>query len=502
MSIALDVLIAVNEQVVTPSTSGVDLSACFLSKNPLIPNGTVLNFSRLEDVEKFFGNSLESTYASIYFKGFAGAIQKPNSIKFARWINESIGAILISTPLPPLDKLKSYGTTSMIFNTVKNDGTTVQTQVNDFDLAMKATSYANLASGLQESLTDVGVAVSYNSGTNSLVFATVQTGANLKILPATFTGSDENKDLGRILGIKKPFMMGSGSKALPAELNLSNILNITSNFAAFVAPVNIDADEYLAMSKYISNLTNTYVLFAPIHDIQATLPVDTSSLMVQVRQEGYEKTCAIYTSDGRHAAFAASIGACIDYENGQAITWQWKRQDGLKAEPNITTEVAQNLWRNGYNFYSEYSSRTAEYRLFSNGQVSGPYKWLDTLYNSIWLKNRLQTNMILFFQNIGKLSYNEAGDSKLRLSLFSVIDKALANGVIDVKVTLADEQKTHAENLVGFDVSKELENTGYFLQIKDPGPAVRAKRGTPIILFLYVYGGAIQKIVVDSVQYQ
>lgn len=502
MSISLDILIAVNEQVVTPSASGVDLGACFLSKNELIPNGVVLNFTRLEDVQNFFGASPESEYAAVYFKGFAGALQKPNTIKYARWVNEAISAIMISTPQQSLEQIKSYGTADMIFNTVNASGTTVQTQVTDFDLSTKASSYANLATALQEVLTNAGIEVSYNAGINSLIFKTAAKGENLKILPATFAGGEGKQDLGAILGIKVPFMSGSGSNTLSAALNLGNILNITSNFAAFVAPINLNDSEYLDMAKYISDLTNTYVLFIPNWDVQATLPVDTSSIMALIKKAGYARSCAIYNKDGKHAAFSASIGACIDYENGQSITWQWKRQDGLTPEPNITTEVAQNLWQNGYCFYSEYSSRTAEYRLFSNGQVSGPYKWLDALYNSIWLKNRLQTNMILFFQNIGKIAYNEAGYSKLRLSLFSVIDKALSNGVIDVKVALSDEQKTNAENLAGFDVSKELENTGYFLQIKDPGATVRANRGTPVILFLYVYGGAIQKIVIDSVQYQ
>ena len=46
----------------------------------------------------------------------------------------------------------------------------------------------------------------------------------------------------------------------------------------------------------------------------------------------------------------------------------------------------------------------------------------------------------------------------------------------------------------GEDITEQLFTEGYFIQVEDPGAAVRADRGTPIINVWYTYGGSVNKL--------
>ena len=50
----------------------------------------------------------------------------------------------------------------------------------------------------------------------------------------------------------------------------------------------------------------------------------------------------------------------------------------------------------------------------------------------------------------------------------------------------------------GLDISNELWTQGYYTQVLDPGAAIRAQRGSPVISIWYTYGGAVQKLEVAS----
>ena len=69
---------------------------------------------------------------------------------------------------------------------------------------------------------------------------------------------------------------------------------------------------------------------------------------------------------------------------------------------------------------------------------------------------------------------------------------------IEPGIVLSERQKSEVMNEAGRDISSELWTQGYYIQILDPGAAVRAQRGSPVISIWYTYGGAVQKIEVAS----
>ena len=73
-----------------------------------------------------------------------------------------------------------------------------------------------------------------------------------------------------------------------------------------------------------------------------------------------------------------------------------------------------------------------------------------------------------------------------------MVDRALTNGVIDRGVRLSETQKTELINEAGKDISTDLYNNGYVLQINDATAAVRQARISPSMSFWYTYGSVPQ----------
>ena len=78
------------------------------------------------------------------------------------------------------------------------------------------------------------------------------------------------------------------------------------------------------------------------------------------------------------------------------------------------------------------------------------------------------------------------------------INEARNNAAIEPGVQISERQRSEVMNEAGLDISKELLTQGYYVQVLDPGAAVRAERGSPVVSLWYTYGGAVQKIEVAS----
>jgi hypothetical protein len=80
------------------------------------------------------------------------------------------------------------------------------------------------------------------------------------------------------------------------------------------------------------------------------------------------------------------------------------------------------------------------------------------------------------------------------------IAQALNFGAIVSGVSLSGTQAAALNTATGDPAAAAtIQNTGWYLQILDPGATVRANRGTPIVNFWYTDGGSVQKISMSSI---
>jgi hypothetical protein len=211
------------------------------------------------------------------------------------------------------------------------------------------------------------------------------------------------------------------------------------------------------------------------------------------------------------AAFLGGYAASINFNatNGSA-TADYKSQTGLTASV-FSQSVAANLIANGYNYYGSVATAGAAWQFFDPGQVSGPYAWVDTYINQIWLRNQIQITLMNLLTTLGSIIYTPQGYAQIRSAVTggasltnitlpppSPVAAALNNGVINPGVVLSSVQTLEVNALAGLNIANTLTTQGWYLIIQPATPAQRAARTSPTIVLLYTDGGSIQRITLTA----
>ena len=97
-----------------------------------------------------------------------------------------------------------------------------------------------------------------------------------------------------------------------------------------------------------------------------------------------------------------------------------------------------------------------------------------------------------------RVPYTDAGYTMIRAWVQDVADRAINNGVIDLGVSLSQTQKAELMREAGVDITTELYNSGYYLQIVDAPAATRQARESPACNFWYTYGGSVHRLNLPS----
>lgn len=274
----------------------------------------------------------------------------------------------------------------------------------------------------------------------------------------------------------------------------------TQNFVTYSTIAEADRADALALSgwsntQYAAGNQFLYVYWSADETLKTDKADETAA--IAIRDAEYTGTAGVY-GDVRYPAFLMGVAASIDWDRiDGAITTAFKAQSGLTANVQVKDDAA-NLIANGMNFMGNYASRNDNFILFQNGQMFGQWSWIDTYLNATWLNNALQVQILSGLELAGRVPYTEAGYTRIRAWVQDVVDRALTNGVIDRGVRLSETQKTELINEAGKDISTDLYNNGYVLQINDATAAVRQARISPSMSFWYTYGGSVHKINLPS----
>ena len=310
-------------------------------------------------------------------------------------------------------------------------------------------------------------------------------------------------------------MLSQGAAAaVPGEF-MDGVLQVTQNWASFMTSFDPDASgnaEKLAFAAWASAQDDRYVYVCWDTDVTPTQQVPaTASLGYLLDQSDYSGICLIYEpSDLNQAAFVCGSIAAIDFEerNGR-ITFAYKNQAGLVAGVSDET-VAVNLggnpqtqgdFGNGYNYYGAAATANQDFVFFQRGLVSGPFRWLDSFVNQIWLNSAFQLALLSFMSQAKSIPYSAAGYSRIEAALSDVIKQGLSFGAFGPG-SISDEQSSEVNNAAGVSIAKVLQTQGWYLQVLDASSLVRASRGSPPMKFWYLDRGSVQAMSLTSIAVQ
>jgi hypothetical protein len=286
--------------------------------------------------------------------------------------------------------------------------------------------------------------------------------------------------------------------ATPAAL-MNGIVAITQNFATFMTVVEQVLSIKLALAAWVTAQNDRYLFVVP--DSDPTVLAANASASFGVLTAAYDGVAPVYDNSGQSliGAFVCGAAASIDFsEVAGRITFAYKGQPGLAAQITSATQ-AQNLISNGYNFYGAYATANQGFVMLQPGQMSGSWKWIDAYVNEIFLNSQLQLALLELLTNAKSIPYNPAGYNLIRAGCLGSIKQALSFGAIQPGVDLSPAQVAAVNTAAGVAIDQTLQNSGWYLQVLDPGAVVRGQRGSPACTFFYTDGGAIHKINLASV---
>lgn len=357
-------------------------------------------------------------------------------------------------------------------------------------------------------ITATPVAVTYDSVSGAFIVTSGITGAASMMGFATGTISASLK-----LTSATGAVLSQGAPAAVPAAFMNALLVVNSNWVTFMTAFDPDhgsgntVKQAFAAWKNSKNNRFAYICFDT--DITPTESVPaTGSLGYILTQDNDSGTSLIYeATDLNLASFICGAAASIDFtqKNGRTA-FAYRAQAGLVA--SVTDPiVAQNLggdpqtplsYGNGYNFYGAYGTANPNFTWFQRGLVTGPFRWLDSYINQVWLNNAFQIALLVLQQNARSIPYSTSGAGLIEAALADPIQAGLNFGAFGPD-TLSSSQIAIVNGQAGTDIASALQTQGYYLQILPATPSVRSARTSPPCTFWYIDRGSVQAITLSSV---
>jgi hypothetical protein len=498
-------IVKVNPGVLSAGGRALDIVAVLLTTSSRVPIGDVHEFATAADVGSYFGlSSTEYALATIYFNGFDNSNAKPSKVYFTQYPAASVAPYLRGATLGlTLDQLKALAAGVL---TISFDGTPHAS--SSIDLS-GATSFTDAATLIEAAFTTPPFAVSYDSTAQAFVFTGNTAGAAHTVSYVTTDALATSLKLTQAAGA----IISQGADAATPGPFMDGVVAVTQDWATFMTCFDPDVSgnaNKLLFAEWANAQNDRYCYVCWDVDIapSTTVPA-TNSLGYLIGPNGVNLSgVCLIASDGlsssaaasaSYAAFICGAAASIDFtEHNGRITFAFKSQSGLQATCTNAT-AALNLIANGYNFYGAYATANDDFVFLYNGSVSGDFLWLDSFINQIWMNNQFQLALMVLLTTVKSIPYNDAGYALIEAACLDVIQQGLNFGAFRAGVTLSNAQIAEVNSAAGVKIDDVLSSQGWYLQVLDANPQVRAARGSPPCTFWYMDGQSVQQITLASI---
>lgn len=364
-------------------------------------------------------------------------------------------------------------------------------------------SVGDTAGSTAISVAGASVDVSYDSVSGGFIIQSGTTGTNSTVTAPTGTLAAP-----LFLTVATGAVLSQGAAATSPAAFMNGIVQVTQNWATFMTLFNPDTgtaiDNRLAFAAWTNGQNNRYAYVCWDHNISPSTTVPaTASLGYAIAQANYSGTCLVWEpADYSLAAFVLGTAASIDFTEAEGrITFKFRSQSGLT--PGVTDQqIASNLTENGYNFYGAYATANQGFQFLANGVVSGPFQWMDSYVNEIWLNNALQLALMNLLVQVKSIPYNTAGYTLMEAACQDPINGGLNFGAIRAGVPLSSQQAAEVNNAARTNISDTLSTRGWYLQILPATAQVRQARQSPPSKFWYMDGQSVQQIDLTSILVQ
>jgi hypothetical protein len=497
-SIPASYFVSIVPGVISAGGSALDLNGLALTTSTRIPIGSVLQFPAATSVSAYFGGaSAEAAMAAIYFAGFDNSNVKPGGLLMAQYNTGPVAAWLRGASLSAMTLTQLQALTGTLIVTV--DGVVKTSSTINLSAA---TSFSNAATITLAAFTSPGFTLVFDSVSSGFLLTSATTGVSSTISFASGTLADALN-----LRLADGAVNSQGAIAAVPGTFMDSVAGVTQNWATFFTIFDPDGGSGNTLKQAFAAWTNAqgngfaYIAWdpdlAPLSSATAT-----TSLAYLLGASNSSGTCPIYAPTYDKAAFISGAVAAVDFtqKNGRT-NFAWRSQTGLSPDVTDVTSYS-NLVANGYNAYVAIATRNQNFQNFQDGRVSGPFKWMDSYVNQIWLNNALQLALVQLLVAFKSIPYNAPGRAAIYAACMDPINQGVNFGAIQPGVTLSALQISEVNNAAGTKIDTTLSSQGWYLQILDATALVRGQRKSPPCTLWYMDGGSVNKINLASVEVQ
>lgn len=463
MAISLNRYVSITSGVgAAAAVSTRELIGRFFSQNPLIPTGTVLEFSSSDDVESYFGSaSTEFKRAEFYFGWISKNITTPQKISFYFWPAAATGSLVFGKP----------GTYALGAFTAITTGDLTLTlggfthHLTGINLS-SAGSLAAVASAVQTAVNSfsgggsawTGATVAFDATRGSFNLTSGATGPDTVSVAAGGT-----TDLAGPLGWLTGAVLSNGAAAQSVTGLLVTSINVSNNFGSFAFIPVLTQAQIVEAAAWNNTQNVDYMYSVPV------LPACASSVSAAVIDIG-GTTLTLAPLPGEYPEQAPMmIEAATDYTKRNSVQNYMFQIFGLT--PSVTTDADADLYDGlTVNYYGQTQTAGQLIQFYQRGVMTGlPVDPADqNVYaNEQWLKDAASAAIMTLLLALAQVPANAQGRSQILAVLQGVINQALFNGTVSVGKPLTTAQKLYIGNATGDENAwQQVQNIGYWVDVQ------------------------------------
>ncbi|KVT65689.1 hypothetical protein WK55_31575 [Burkholderia ubonensis] len=391
-------------------------------------NERARSYGGIDEVTPDFGTtSPEYFAAALYFN----QVPKPQQLMIGRWAktatNGSLRGGVLSTTQQDINIWKAVTTGAF---KIPVDGTTKTVSGLDFSAQ---TNLNGVATVIGAALT--GATIVWNGSQFVVTSSTTGTSSKVGYAIAPASGTD----ISAMLGLTSN-LAGVPADGIAPEQPVAAASVFLDRFAnKFLgldfADASITDDQHVAVAELIeADQAHIYgITTQNPQSLDSTVATDLASRLKALQ---LKYTILQYSSSTPYAV-SSLLGRLLTVNfdaNNTTITLMFKQEPSVAAE-ELTTTQANTLQAKNCNVFVNYSNDTSiiQYGVTPSGIFA------DSVYNAIWFRNRLQTDLYNdLYQSPTKIPQTDPGNARLAAVLATGCEAAVNNGYLAAGVWNSD----------------------------------------------------------------
>ncbi len=466
MAIAFSKYVDINSVVgATSAIQNRELIGRLISTNPLIPTGTVLEFTTASAVGVYFGTTSDEYLraSTAYFNYISPKnTRTPIKLSFARWADVDTAPQIFGAKLT---------TTLAQFQAINNGAFTLELAgvshvISGLDFTATV-SLAGVAAVIQTGIHAqsgtmwTAATVAYDNVRASFNF----TGGAVGAASISATTAGTGTEILNLIGWGSTATFSYGADAQTVTDVLTESTDVSNNFGSFAFVDTLTLDQITEAAQW-NNLPDNNVLFQYYVPVASADAATYSAALIDYAGVGLEisDTAGEYPEQAPMCVLATTNYAAIN----SVQNYMYQVFDFLT--PSVTsTTVSDTLDSQRVNYYGQTQNAGQKINFFQRGVLMGTASDptdMGVYANEQWLKDAAGVAIMSLFLGETRIPANPQGIGQIQAVLQTVIQQALDNGTISVGKPLTLAQKSYITTITGDNTAWQLvQNSGYWLKV-------------------------------------